>query len=99
METAKEIPGRAFVVNYQAMEIGVLLQYPLGHRGSALDSLEAARGSIVPGVPYFKISISSCGSTYEIKTRADFPQEDVPCSCGNPTHWFVKHIISEDKVE
>ena len=34
-----------------------------------------------------------CGEQYIIKTYNDFvnlPEEDIPCRCGNPNHWFIR---------
>jgi hypothetical protein len=31
-----------------------------------------------------------CGNVYELKRGDSVPDEDVPCPCGNPNHWFVK---------
>ena len=26
----------------------------------------------------------------------DFPREDVPCPCGDPTHWLIKYDYLEE---
>ena len=39
--------------------------------------------------PFLTIKMPcGCWSVYE--TFEDIPNESVPCSCGNPKHWFVK---------
>lgn len=32
-----------------------------------------------------------CGNSIAIATEQDVPLEALPCSCGNPKHWFVKY--------
>ncbi len=36
-----------------------------------------------------KYGIISCGSMV-INSIDEFPEEDVPCPCGDPNHWLVK---------
>lgn len=31
-----------------------------------------------------------CGDSITYPDIDDIPMKDVPCSCGDPTHWFVK---------
>jgi len=38
-----------------------------------------------------KESILPCGSTSGPWTFKTFPRENVPCPCGDPTHWLVKY--------
>ena len=69
--------------------IGVFLQYPKGFAEQCIEGL-MPNLDLAPGEPYLTIE-SPCGEVLTIKKREDFPQEDVPCSCGDPNHWFVKH--------
>ena len=41
------------------------------------------------------------GAMYSIsyKTRKDVPTVDVPCPCGNPNHWLIKHEIIDSPTE
>jgi len=32
-----------------------------------------------------------CGEVYTLLDIMDLPENDLPCTCGNPTHWFVKY--------
>ncbi len=32
-----------------------------------------------------------CGNVARYETLDDVPMEDVPCPCGDPTHWFVQY--------
>lgn len=38
----------------------------------------------------------ACGHKTEYKGPEDFPLENVPCSCGDPRHFFVKWYDSND---
>ena len=31
-----------------------------------------------------------CGETFVVGDAASAPRASVPCSCGDPRHWFVK---------
>ena len=42
------------------------------------------------GKKYFKIKMA-CGHEMWITGVNDAPHESVPCTCGNPNHWFVKY--------
>jgi hypothetical protein len=46
-----------------------------------------------PNAPFMSITMP-CGERVEYQTFEDIPDEDVPCTCGNPNHWFVRHAIS-----
>ena len=46
-----------------------------------------------PNKPLLEIKMP-CGKKLIFKTYKslrEMPHEDVPCTCGDPTHWFVKH--------
>lgn len=32
-----------------------------------------------------------CGKSFEIQKKEDFPLEDVPCTCGDKNHYFIKY--------
>lgn len=32
-----------------------------------------------------------CGNSVNYKTFDDIPNEDVPCPCGSPKHWFIQY--------
>ncbi len=42
------------------------------------------------GIVSWQIKMS-CGQTYHIPDILKLPLQDVPCTCGNPTHWFIKY--------
>jgi len=46
-----------------------------------------------PGAIYYSI-VMPCGHHLDFKTEADVwnlnQGEDIPCTCGDPKHWFVK---------
>jgi hypothetical protein len=48
--------------------------------------------------PYFTITMP-CGEKFTVATREDFPTLDVPCSCGNKNHFFIKHEIQKGEKE
>jgi len=33
-----------------------------------------------------------CGEGYMLLNIRDLPEDDLPCTCGNPMHWFVKYM-------
>jgi len=33
-----------------------------------------------------------CGKVYTLLNITDLPESDLPCLCGNSTHWFVKYM-------
>ena len=37
------------------------------------------------------VEISNCGGSASYKTWDDIPDHDVPCPCGDPTHWLIKY--------
>ena len=53
-------------------------------------SLPIPRVREKPLNPFMEIRLE-CGLQFTIKNIEDFPHTSVPCSCGNPTHWFVKY--------
>lgn len=40
--------------------------------------------------PVFEVTLS-CGENKIYQEIKDIPSESVPCSCGNPTHFFIKY--------
>jgi hypothetical protein len=40
--------------------------------------------------PYLTIKMQPCGEVITYPTLDDVPETDVPCTCGNPNHWFIK---------
>lgn len=76
-------------------EIGVLLRYPsVEYFDQALNAMEDAAPMKlrVKGASYLVITMS-CREKLTIRTRGEFPKEDVPCTCGKKSHWFIKHEI------
>lgn len=47
-------------------------------------------GKVMENYPFIFIDMP-CGGKYIANTPNDFPTEDVKCSCGDPTHWFVRY--------
>jgi len=58
----------------------------------ALDKMiaEATEQGIIVVGPYLRI-IAPCGHEFTIQTADDVPYESLPCTCGNPQHWFIKY--------
>ena len=42
-------------------------------------------------VSVLSISFDECGNSVMYRTFDDIPNEDVPCPCGNPKHWFIQY--------
>jgi len=40
-----------------------------------------------------------CGGKVVYQKFDDIPIKNVPCSCGNPKHWFVKYMDIESNME
>lgn len=47
------------------------------------------------GKPPFPRITMPCGESVTYQTFEDIPMVDVPCSCGNPRHWFIKYVKVE----
>lgn len=73
------------------MSYGLYISAPSEHFiQAAIDELErqccGEDGSLVIKVP-------GCGETLHCKTIDDLPRYDVPCTCGNKSHWLIKYRI------
>ena len=44
--------------------------------------------------PFLEIKLP-CGHSVVYEGSWDVPAESVPCTCGNPNHWFIQYGISE----
>ncbi len=42
-----------------------------------------------PSDPFLVVSVPGCGTTVNYAVN-EIPMHDVPCPCGDPTHWLVK---------
>lgn len=67
-----------------------------GWHKSILEYAEKLGVDTKSGLPFITINMQ-CGSEVAYQTFEDIPKTDVPCSCGDPTHWFVKYSVLEDK--
>jgi hypothetical protein len=93
---ATRICGILVSLNKGALEAGhtfkqVLIEgfFPLYYR---IDTAkEKIREAAIPTElgPALEITMP-CGESINYQTLDDFPGESVPCSCGNPVHWFIK---------
>lgn len=63
-----------------------------GWRGAMLEEFERQGKKGVIGSPFITVTMP-CGNTAEYETFEDIPEQDAPCSCGDETHWFVRHVI------
>jgi len=43
---------------------------------------------VIPQLPLIAITMA-CGERVVYRTVEELPEGSVPCSCGDPTHWFV----------
>jgi hypothetical protein len=37
-----------------------------------------------------------CGKSISFKKYEDIPDESMPCTCGNPKHYFIRYVKTED---
>jgi len=44
----------------------------------------------IPDAPAIEITMP-CSNRATYKTFEDIPLQDVPCPCGDPTHWLVQY--------
>jgi len=63
---------------------------------------EIAKGR-EPGRLYPKLDIylsisMPCGQHLKYRTPDDIPGHDVPCPCGDPTHWMIRYRDLREKV-
>jgi len=74
---------------------GLMLSYPEGMMDIALDALDD-QASVNDNInkPYF-FTTMPCGNNFIVQTKTDFPINDVPCSCGDSSHFFIKHQIQK----
>ena len=43
-------------------------------------------------IPFLPFSYKMpCGNTFTITDILQIPEYEVPCPCGNPKHWLIKH--------
>jgi len=72
--------------------IGIRMQVR-GNLGSALRKadLELVRQAVEQTLPL--TIIMPCGASISARTFDEIPDHDVPCPCGDPTHWLVKHEV------
>jgi len=45
----------------------------------------------------FIVIHSPCGEVFEVQNKEDMPLEDVPCTCGDKSHFFIKYKEEEDE--
>ena len=79
--------------------IGVLVRYNEGCLDEVLDYIDKEIKREIVSVkdkPYMTITLP-CGERYVIRSRAEFPVCDVRCTCGDWSHYFVKHMIIDRK--
>ncbi len=36
-----------------------------------------------------------CGNVFTVESILDIPEHEVPCLCGDPGHWFIKHELPD----
>lgn len=77
-----------------------LLIDELKYRRIEVDSL-VKRGLIpqrTPDIALIRVNIRECGSSIIYRTYDELPDTSVPCSCGNPNHWFIKYTEEGTKI-
>lgn len=48
------------------------------------------RGVLEKSLPF--VHRMPCGEIYALDRIDDLPQDDLPCPCGDKSHWFVKYM-------
>ena len=49
-----------------------------------------------PSLPLLRIRIPQCGHSVIYRSLDKIPEEDTPCSCGDPNHWFIQYRDKRD---
>ena len=54
------------------------------------DFMDGKEGMVYfnPLLPLVKVTLP-CGHSIVYRSLSEIPEESVPCSCGNPNHWFI----------
>ena len=60
-----------------------------GHYGDIEPYLEREKIIVLQDSPLVAINMP-CGEKVVYRTLEDMPTESVACTCGDPTHWFIK---------
>ena len=78
--------------------IGVEVTCPLERRIDTISHamregrrLAEEGGYLMEDAPVLSIT-EPCGNSVEYAEIEDIPLVDVPCTCGNPDHYFIKYI-------
>lgn len=53
--------------------------------------MENYREYCKPRAPALSITMS-CGNSVSYQTFDDIPEVDVPCPCGDKSHWFIRYM-------
>ena len=83
-------------VKYVAVEAPCCGIVAVGGKGRLLDALKYELWSsswvhfnFEP--PLLRITMP-CGEVIQWESFDEIPSESIVCSCGNPSHWFIKYI-------
>ncbi len=81
-----------------ATVVGVLVRAPHGYFREAKQNLadEIRKRYNPKGKPYMMVTMP-CEKMWAISTEKrwlELPVKDIPCSCGDPTHWFIKFEVA-----
>jgi hypothetical protein len=58
-------------------------------------TLDEAKQNIAKGYRFPQILYMSCGHQMSFFSPEKLPNQNVPCSCGNPNHWIVKYDLTK----
>ncbi len=56
-----------------------------------LKETAARNGNVLAADVTFEFLPLPCGNSFHARGLDGIPYESVPCTCGDPTHWFVKY--------
>ena len=54
-------------------------------------------GYLMEDAPVLSIT-EPCGNSVEYAEIEDIPLVDIPCTCGNPNHYFIRYIDEEAPI-
>jgi hypothetical protein len=56
-------------------------------------TIDEAKKDIERGYGFPQILYMSCGHKMKFISAEKLPNQNIPCPCGNPSHWIVKYDL------
>jgi len=94
LSIAEDVPTQVIGICLRGMNLKEYMKgcldgtypFPIGRDGKRVGG--------IPELPLVGINML-CGERVIYRTLDDLPETSVPCTCGNPNHWFV--FIEKEK--